>query len=253
MNEQLQLEIRRLRRTNAIAVGLLVIVAVSAFVQARPAAKTKFDEIDVERINVREPDGKLRLTISNHTRLPEVVVGGKSYPLRGGTGVKSAGLIFFNDEGNEDGGLVWTGGKNPKGYQASAALTFDQFDQDETVVLGYGDENRRREAGMTVLDRPDEPIQIFAESAMAIRAMPDGPAKQERARRLQEAAVARGAMPAQRLFAGKRPDKSSMVMLSDRKGHPRLRLLVDSLGVARIEFLDDSGHVTRSLSGSDAR
>jgi len=253
MNEQLQLEIRRLRRTNAIAVGLLVIVAVSAFVQARPAAKTKFDEIDVERINVREPDGKLRLTISNHTRLPEVVVGGKSYPLRGGTGVKSAGLIFFNDEGNEDGGLVWTGGKNPKGYQASAALTFDQFDQDETVVLGYGDENRRREAGMTVLDRPDEPIQIFAESAMAIRAMPDGPAKQERARRLQEAAVARGAMPAQRLFAGKRPDKSSMVMLSDRKGHPRLRLLVDSLGMARIEFLDDSGHVTRSLSGSDAR
>jgi hypothetical protein len=102
---------------------------------------------------------------------------------------------------------------------------------------------------MTVLDRPDEPIQIFAESAMAIRAMREGPAKQERARRLQEAAVARGAMPAQRLFAGKRPDKSSMVMLSDRRGHPRLRLSVDSLGSARIEFLDDSGHVTRSIRG----
>lgn len=252
MDEQLQRELRRLRRTNAVAIGLLVIVSMSAFLRTR-SAPTKFDEIDVQRINVREPDGRLRLTLSNHARLPEVVVGGKSYPLRGGTGVKSAGLIFFNDEGNEDGGLVWTGGKNAKGYQASAALTFDQFDQDETVVLGYGDDNRRREAGMTVLDRPDEPIQIFAESAMAIRAMPDGPAKQERARRLQEAAVARGAVPAQRLFAGKRPDKSSMLMLSDPKGHPRLRLSVDSLGMARIEFLDDSGHVKRRLTDSDPR
>jgi hypothetical protein len=252
MDDQLQREIRRLRRTNVVAVALLMIVAVSAFVRGR-SAPTKFDEIDVGRINVREPDGRLRLTISNHARLPEVVVGGKSYPLRGGTGVKSAGLIFFNDEGNEDGGLVWAGSKNATGYQASAALTFDQFDQDETVSIEYGDENRRRSAGLAVLDRPDEPIQIFAESAMAIRAMPDGPAKQERARRLEDAAVARGAMPAQRLFAGKRPDKSSIVMLSDRKGRARLRLSVDSLGVARIDFLDDSGHVTRSLTGSDGR
>src|SRR5215475_2713608 len=144
MEEQLRREIKRLRRTNAVAIGLLVVVSASAFVQAR--ARTKFDEIDVERINVREPDGRLRLTLSNHARLPEVVVGGKSYPLRGGTGVKSAGLIFFNDEGNEDGGLVWAGSRNSKGYQASAALTFDQFDQDETISLEYGDENQRRQA-----------------------------------------------------------------------------------------------------------
>src|SRR5436190_14672658 len=160
MDEQLRREIQRLRRTNAVAIGLLVIVTVSAFVQARPAARTKFDEIDVQRINVREPDGRLRLTISNHARLPQVVVGGKSYPLRGGTGVKSAGLIFFNDEGNENGGLAWAGARSGAGYQASAALTFDQFDQDETISLEYGDENRRRQAGLAVIDRPEEPIQI---------------------------------------------------------------------------------------------
>ena len=252
MSDQLQREIRRLRRMNTVAIALVGIVSVSAFVRSRPGP-TKFDEIDVERINVREPDGRLRLTLSNHARLPDVVVGGKSYPLRGGTGVKSAGLIFFNDEGNEDGGLVWAGSKTATGYQASAALTFDQFDQDETISLEYGDENRRRQAGLAVLDRPEEPIQIFAESAMAIRAMPDGAAKQERARRLREAVVARGAVPAQRLFAGKLPDKSSTIMLSDRKGHPRLRLSVDSLGMARIEFLDDSARVTRSVTGSDTR
>jgi hypothetical protein len=251
MEEQLRREIRRLRRTNAAAIGLLVIVTASAFVQAR--GPTKFDEIDVGRINVREPDGRLRLTISNHARLPEVVVGGKSYPLRGGTGVKSAGLIFFNDEGNENGGLAWAGGRTATGYEASAALTFDQFDQDETVSIEYGDQNRRRTAGISVMDRPEEPIQIFAESAMAIRAMPDGPAKDDRMRRFRASMEARGAFPAQRFFAGKRPDKSSTVMLADRKGRARLRLSVDSLGSARIEFLDDSGRVTRSLTGTDAR
>ena len=249
MDEHLRREIGRLRRTTAVAMTLLVVVAVSAFVQAR--ARTTFDEIDVHRINVREANGTLRVTISNHARLPEAVIGGKTYPLRGGTGVQSAGLIFFNDEGNEDGGLVWTGQRTATGNRASANLTFDQFDQDETVSLGYGEENRRREAGLSIIDRPDESIQVFAESLMAIRAMPDGPAKDARTKRFREGMEARGAMPATRLYVGKMPDKASMVVLSDPKGHPRLRLAVDSLGAARIEFLDDAGHVTRTLTGTE--
>jgi hypothetical protein len=74
MDEQLQREIRRLRRTTAVAIAMLFLVTASAFVQARN--RTKFDEIDVERINVREANGTLRLTISNHARLPEAVVLG---------------------------------------------------------------------------------------------------------------------------------------------------------------------------------
>ena len=249
MDEQLRREITRLRRTTAIAMSLLVIVAVSAFVQAR--ARTTFEEIDVQRINVREANGTLRLTISNHARLPEAVIGGKTYPLRGGSGVQSAGLIFFNDEGNEDGGLVWTGQRTATGNRAAANLTFDQYDQDETVSLGYGEENRRRQAGLSIIDRPDEPIQIFAESLMAIRAMPDGPAKEARTKRFREGLEARGVMPADRLYVGKLPDRSSAVTLSDPKGRPRLRLTVDSLGAARIEFLDDAGHVTRTFTGAN--
>jgi hypothetical protein len=106
---------------------------------------------------------------------------------------------------------------------------------------------------LAVLDRPEEPIRLFAESVMAIRAMPDGPAKETRMRRLQQDMAARGAVPAPRLFAGKRPDKSSTVVLADRKGRTRLQLVVDSLGTARIDFLDDSGRVTRSLTGTDIR
>jgi len=187
MEAHLRREIIRLRRTTTMAILLLLVVSASAFWQGRARA-TKFDEIDVQRINVREPNGKLRLTISNHARLPDVVVGGESYPLRGGTGVASAGLIFFNDEGNEDGGLVWAGRKTSAGHEASAALTFDQFDQDETVSLEYQDANRRRHAGLTVTDRSDEPIQIFAESLMAIRAVTDTAERNRRLAKFRESA-----------------------------------------------------------------
>src|SRR5437868_1268360 len=130
--DELRTEVRRLRRVNALSIGIIVLALGAGFVRTAQPRTATFDEIDVGRINVREPNGTLRLTISNKARLPEVVIGGKTYPLRGGTGAGSAGLIFFNDEGNENGGLVFQGartGSGPSDYHASAHLTFDQFDQ----------------------------------------------------------------------------------------------------------------------------
>lgn len=249
MDDELRREITRLRRTTRGALLLLLVVSASAFWHGR--GRTTFDEIDVQRINVKEPNGKLRLTISNHARLPDPVIGGKAYPLRSGTGVQSAGLIFFNDEGNENGGLIWTGHRDGQSYDASEVLTFDQFDQDETMTLGYGDQNRRRLVGLTVLDRSDESIQPAAESLMVVRAMPEGAAKQARMKQFR--VMSEGLRGTTRLFAGKQLDKSSMVSLSDRMGHPRLRLVVDSLGGARIEFLDEGGRVLRTLTGLEPR
>jgi hypothetical protein len=39
-----------------------------------------FDEIQVHRMNVVEPDGTLRMVISNRDRLPGVIVKGKESP-----------------------------------------------------------------------------------------------------------------------------------------------------------------------------
>ena len=220
---------------------LLVVLSLAAF---REPKHPHFDEIDVGRINVVEPDGTLRLTISNKAKLPDPVIGGKSYPLRGGTGAGAAGFIFFNDEGNENGGLIYQGARDAKGYHASAHLTFDQFNQDETVALSYGDRSGRRQAGLTISDRPDVSIQAFAESAMVLRRLPDGPEKTRRAEQLEQYMAATGMVSAPRVYVGKEPDKSATVVLSDPKGRARLRLVVDSLGAPRIELLDDGGHVT---------
>ena len=234
-----------LRFLKGYAFGATSLVIVLAIVAFRPPGHARFDEIDVQRINVVEPNGTLRMTISDHARLPEPVIGGKSYPLRTGTGGAGAGLIFFNDEGNEVGGLTYAGHKTPTGYTAGAGLTFDQYNQDETVTLSYADQNRRREAGLLIADRPDVSIQPFAESAMVFRALPEGPEKTRRLQEFRDEMRRRGLYGGTpRMYAGKDANKASLVVLSDPKGRPRIRMMVDSLGTPSLEFLDESGHVT---------
>ena len=92
-------------KTNAI----LIVGGLAAFKQAgQQTAKQKFTEIDVERINIVEPDGKLRLVISNRPRSIGPIYKGKPFGYAGGT---RPGMIFFNDEGTENGGLTFTGSR----------------------------------------------------------------------------------------------------------------------------------------------
>jgi hypothetical protein len=248
MDPQLAALARRMRRLEAYAAGVSVIALVLALAAFRGpgSQKAKFTEIDAERVNIVEPDGKLRLTLSNSHRLPDLMIGGKMYPLRGGTGAGSAGLIFFNDEGNENGGLVYAGKKTSEGHRASAHLTFDQFDQDETLALSYQDVNGIRRAGLTISDRSNIPVEVFAESVMAIRRLPEA----EQARRMEafrNSELAKASASRTRVYAGKTPDRSATVVLSDPQGRPRLRLAVDSLGRPSIQLLDASGKVQRTI------
>lgn len=84
-------------------------------------AKAVFQEIDVQRINIREKDGTLRMVISNTDQMPGIIYKGTDYPH---PNRKTAGMIFFNEEGTENGGLSFGGrrgcGARPAGGQARA-------------------------------------------------------------------------------------------------------------------------------------
>src|SRR5215217_7740868 len=228
---------RELRRVRAVLMVGGVVATVLSLAAFRQSQKTRFAEIDVERINVVEKNGKLRLTISNSARLPDPVIGGKSYPLRGGTGAGSAGLVFFNDEGNENGGLVFAGRQTVTGHRANGHMTFDQFDQDEALAFSYSDVDGRIRAGLTMSDRSDIPIKIFADSAMAFQALPDGPEKTRRLQQLRDSPIGEAGRSKTRVFVGKTPDRSATLTLGDPNGRTRLRLTVDSVGAPSMEFL----------------
>lgn len=62
---------------SAVLTTIVAAFVLSGIVSARTQT---FDEIDVRRINVREPNGTLRLVISNRARLPGVTMKGKESP-----------------------------------------------------------------------------------------------------------------------------------------------------------------------------
>jgi hypothetical protein len=239
LDRALQRELRLLRAYAALSGAALIALSVAAF--RRSAAPARFDEIDVHRINVVEPDGKLRMVISNKAQSIGPIARGKPFGYPGGT---RPGIIFFNDEETEDGGLVFGGAKTNGKIDADAQLSFDQYDQDQVVYLRYVDEKGERTMGLYVDDRPDIP-GLF-EALRRLDSMPPGPGKDSAQGRLFGS---HNGVPADahRVFVGRDPARNASLRLSDPKGHTRLRLVVDSLGAARIEFLDDSGHVVRSL------
>ena len=100
---------RELRLLKGWAVLSTVLFGVFILVGADTQGKAKFDEIDTQRINILGADGKLRLTLSNNEKSPGPIIGGKSMKSRDGK--RGAGLLFFNDNGDECGGMTWHGEK----------------------------------------------------------------------------------------------------------------------------------------------
>jgi hypothetical protein len=242
MEDRIKRELRALKAYAVITTLLFGTLTVAAFRQGQQ--NQRFTEIDVERINVVEPDGKLRMVISNRTRSIGPIYKGQPFGYAGGT---RPGMIFFNDEGTENGGLTFTGRRLPNGtYQASTGMSFDQFDQDQVVVLNYSDSNGTRRMGLTIGDRANVNIFDLVKERDSIMQMPEGAARDEALRRWAEP---RDGVPlyAQRVYVGRDVTKSSVVDLSDPSGRPRLRLRVDSLGQPSLEFLDAQGAVTMRL------
>lgn len=204
------------------------------------APSASFDTIDVKRINVREDDGTLRMIVSNTSRSPGIIMHGKERPHPSGN--RGAGIIFYNNEGSENGGLTFSGAKGPDGkISGGGHLSFDQYEQDQVIQLTQSESNGRRWAAMVVNDRPDAALDF--DLAERIKKMP--PAEQAEAIKKVQAD---GTFGRQRLYVGKTRDRESAVMLNDAMGRPRLMLKVAPDGAASIDFLDEAGKTVRSFT-----
>lgn len=241
MRQSIRRQFLFLRAYAVLTSLVLVVLAAAAFRQAAPAKS--LGEITVERINVVDANGTLRMVISNKDRMHPGVMDGvtidRPRPV--------AGMLFFNDEGDEVGGLTYTGTVAGGRGRANAGIMFDQLKQDQTIGLSYSEANGQRSTGLQVWDRSD--TVRLSELITKLNAANKLPAGAER-----DAAIAKVRADAppgpRRVFVGKTQDKASTVVLSDADGRPRLRLTVDPTGNPRIEFLDEAGKVvTRIPSG----
>lgn len=244
MDSKIRKEIRILK---AYALLSTLLFAVLIFVAAKePGQVTKFDRIQVHRIDIVEPDGTLRLAISDNALSPGPVMGGHIMKTR--EGKRGAGFIFFNEQGDEDGGMTWGGTDKDGKIRANGGLMFDQFNQDQVVGITYAQEGTARRAGFHVWDRSLTPIGDFAKQVEDVELMKDGPEKTEAMKKIREQAIAQGMGGQERLFVGRMPNDSAVVTLKDTKGRPRLLLSVDDHDVPQLQFLDENGKVTYTIA-----
>jgi len=222
------------RAIGGYAAVMTLATAWLALAAVAPAA-AKFDTIDVQRINVREPDGTLRLAISNHALIPGLIYGGREYPH---PNRPEAGMIFYNDQGDENGGLVFDGGlKNGKPTNGGS-FTFDRWHQDQTLQLISTEDGGDRRAGLAINDRPDQPMDIKA--GLRVRTMKPGPDR-------DALAVKAGFTNARRAWLGRSANGTVALVLSDPQGRPRLTMGVGADGEPSVEMRDAAGKVTRTL------
>jgi hypothetical protein len=193
----------------SIYAGVLTLVFVGGAVYGHAKHDGIQDEITVQRINIVEPDGTPRMVISNHAKLPGVLVHGKEKPLDR----PQAGLIFLNDEGSEIGGLIFGGRKDKDGKvrDSGGSLSFDRYEANQIVQLLGVDDSEDRMAGLSISDSP---------SGDDVR---------------------------RRIWLGRGDDGAATLALLDGAGRKRIVMGVAEDGTSRISVLDESGKTVREL------
>ncbi len=176
MDSKIERELRFLKAyayTSALAFGVLI------FVAAKGPGSAKFTEIDAERINIREKDGHLRLAIANTDRMPGGTIAGVDLSYRDGKR-DGAGMIFFNDEGDEDGGLVYSGKMVDGKPVAGGTIRFDNYRQNEAIGMSHSQEGDYKESAFEVWDQPNVPLTAdLVRGLVKVQTMSDGQPKKD--------------------------------------------------------------------------
>ena len=190
---------------------LFLIFAFISFLGNRNANKV-FDHIQAQQIRIVEPDGTLRMIISNSKELPGVIVHGKEVEQ---VDRPQAGMLFYNDEASENGGLIFGGSKNTKGeiVNSGASLSFDRYGGKQEINLIGVNDKENRFGGLSVSDsRPGE------------------------------------IKTSERIWVGRKDDGAAEIALMDSSGNKRIVLKVLANGASSLNFLDDKGIVLNSFT-----
>lgn len=170
-----------------------------------------FDQIRAQRIDVIEPDGTLRMVISNHEQMPGIIVKGKEFQK---ADRPEAGMIFYNDEGSENGGLIFGGHSNEKGQiiDSGASLSFDPYGESQQLVQLAGVQDGDNHIVGLAINDPKNHVRN------------------------------------RRVWVGREKDDAAVVSLADASGRKRIVMQVAANGTASLDFLDADGHIAKHVT-----
>src|SRR5687768_9872231 len=237
---RLERQIRQLRAAVALCACGLVLLLASAF--RAPTQDGRFKVLDVERLNVRAANGNYVVVIANPDLMPGNVMGGKEHS----GGRRGGGLLFYNAQGDEAGGLIFDSERKDTALvNAFGQLSLDRFQSDQVVALRYLEDPQGWSAGLQVSHFVRDALVEWHLARDSILELPA--ARQDSAlRALRRRFFRAGKWEIPRVFVGER-GKTALLGMNDMRGRQRIRMVVDSLDAARLEFLNDSGRVVHRV------
>jgi len=200
------------------------------------------DELSVKRVNILGEDGSLRMVISNEQLQHPGRVSGRDIPAR----ERPPGILFFDNNGNECGGLVYEERNEGNTIDKMMSFTMDNRNNDQVLQLLNDEQYENGKAaikrGVHIREYPiGANLMHWVDELAEIEKVTDSLAKQ---RRLDELMEREG--PRSRLYLGLRDEKDGL-FLYDKAGRPRLNIYIDEYDNPQIDVLDSLGNIKRLM------
>lgn len=201
--------------------------------------KVNLDELTVKRINIIENDGTIRMVLANKEKQHSGRMDNKDWENR----ERHSGMIFFNDEGDECGGLIY-GVKESKGkINSGMSLTMDKYKDDQVVQIlnnesYHNEKETRSERGIIIKSYPENSHIIKRNEALSVAEKIEDP----NTRKNEIRKIMKEMGPKQRLFLGQTAGNSSALILADKEGTPKIMLFVDDQGTPQFQVMDEKGN-----------
>lgn len=203
-----------------------------------------FEEINVKRINIIENDGTLRMVLSNKDLQHSGRMDGKDWEKR----ERPSGLIFFNDQGDECGGLIYQTKQTKNGLISGMSITMDRYKDDQVLQLSNQESivngKIMSQRGININDYPAESnittrMELFAQAEK----ITDPETRKKKINEIYELHGERNL-----LFLGKTRGNSQGLFLNDATGKPKLMIYVDEKGNPKIQTFNTKGEMKNVIA-----
>ncbi|AEE18432.1 hypothetical protein JM84_1230 [Dokdonia sp. Hel_I_63] len=225
--------------TTYAVVSALVFSAFALSSFSKKDNNKSYDELIVKKLTVIGEDNLPRMVLSNEDRQHSGRMNGKEMDRR----ERPSGIIFFNNEGDECGGLVYkTKIKNGK-VTSGMSFTMDNYKDDQVVQIlndeYYKDGKAYIKRGISINQYPiGSNMEKRNNKLMKLRSIEDD---EERKQKINELMENEG--PVNRLFIGKTKGNSSGLFLAGPDGAPKMMIYVDDKGNPKIQTFNKNGEI----------
>lgn len=199
----------------------------------------KFDELVVKKITVIGEDNSPRMVLSNETRQHSGRMNGKDWAKR----ERPSGIIFFNNQGDECGGLVYKATEEDGKIVSGMSFTMDNYKDDQVIQIlndeYYANGKSTIERGISINQFPEG--TNIDERNQKLEELQKIENEKERKEKIRELFKNEGSV--NRLFIGRTKGNSSGLFLSGPDGKPKMMIYVDEKGNPKIQTFNEKGEI----------